>query len=152
MIKNKINNRIYVGQSKDIYSRWYKHKKFLTKQTHHNRELQKDWLDYGENNFSFSILEQCDETKLNERESYSKMQGVGYNKDLMVFNEITCKVNLETVEDEYIIGASNISNIKISPGTNSSALTSLIMPSLLTKQVGEDILFNASNDFSAFAS
>lgn len=86
MIKNKINNRIYVGQSKDIYSRWYKHKKFLTKQTHHNRELQKDWLDYGENNFSFSILEQCDETKLNERESYwinqCKSFDEGYNLDI----------------------------------------------------------------------
>ena len=44
------------------------------------------------------------------------------------------------------------SKITISPGTSSSAFSSTKAPSLLTIQVGEDILFKASNDFSALLS
>lgn len=37
------------------------------------------------------------------RESYSNMQGMGFSEDLMVWNEVECKVNLETTLDSYII-------------------------------------------------
>lgn len=36
-------------------------------------------------------------------ESYSAMQGVGYNEELMVFKEVSCKVNMDTTLDNYII-------------------------------------------------
>jgi hypothetical protein len=43
-------------------------------------------------------------------ESYSKMQGYGYDENLMVFNEVECKVNLETTKDNYIIKGNDSKN------------------------------------------
>lgn len=43
--------------------------------------------------------------EVNARESYSKMQGEDFNADLMVFDEILCKVNKENTKDNYIINA-----------------------------------------------
>jgi len=44
------------------------------------------------------------------KESYSKMQGYGYNEELMVFNEVECKVNLENSIDNYIIKGNESKN------------------------------------------
>ena len=70
MIKNKLNNKIYVGQSSNIENRWWKHKSFLNKNTHHNKRLQEDWNKYGKENFMMKILEECPNSLLNEREIY----------------------------------------------------------------------------------
>lgn len=70
MIQNKVDKKIYVGQSRDIYSRWWKHKSFLNKNTHHNKKLQEAWNKYGENSFLFSVLEECNKESLNEKEIY----------------------------------------------------------------------------------
>ena len=43
-------------------------------------------------------------------ESYSKMQGYGYSEELMVFNEVECKVNLESALDNYIIKGNESKN------------------------------------------
>ena len=44
------------------------------------------------------------------------------------------------------------SKMTTSPRTSSSAFNSMSLPSLLTTQVGDDIFFKASNDFSALFS
>ena len=44
------------------------------------------------------------------RESYSNMQGKNYKDELLVFKEITCKVNLESSIDGFIINASPAKN------------------------------------------
>lgn len=41
-------------------------------------------------------------------ESYSAMQGVGYDEELMVYKKSLCKVNLENTLDNYIIKANEI--------------------------------------------
>lgn len=69
-IKNKINGKYYIGQSKDIYSRWIHHKTDLRNGMHHNNHLQSAWNKYGEDNFEFSIIEECDKHDLNVREQY----------------------------------------------------------------------------------
>lgn len=69
-IENIDTNKKYIGQSKDIEGRWYKHKNELRHNSHDNDYLQKAWNKYGENRFEFSILEECDESELNEKEVY----------------------------------------------------------------------------------
>lgn len=71
IIKNKINEKVYIGQSKQLGQRYYGHLRSLKKGTHHNEILQKSFYKYGFDNFEFSILEEVlDENLLNEREKY----------------------------------------------------------------------------------
>lgn len=57
-ITNRENGKIYIGESLDIYRRWHKeHIPQLRKNCHYNEELQNDFNKYGEENFSFEILE-----------------------------------------------------------------------------------------------
>lgn len=85
-IENLITKTKYIGQSQDIYSRWYVHKRELNNNSHHNYRLQNDWNVYGENNFDFMIIEECDICQLNNRESYWIREfdsfNNGYNLDL----------------------------------------------------------------------
>lgn len=59
-ITNKINNKIYVGYSINIERRFRQHKNRLLKNIHQNEYLQLSWNKYGENNFIFEILEECE--------------------------------------------------------------------------------------------
>ena len=59
-IKNKINEKCYYGSSIDIDKRWNRHINDLIKNKHHNFHLQNAWNKYGENNFKFEIIEECD--------------------------------------------------------------------------------------------
>ena len=52
-IENRVNHKIYIGQSVDIYTRWYNHKHSLRNGIHYNKHLQKSWDKYGEENFEF---------------------------------------------------------------------------------------------------
>lgn len=62
IITNKINEKIYIGESLDIYRRWHKeHLPQLRKNQHYNKELQNDFNKYGEKNFSFEVLERYSE-------------------------------------------------------------------------------------------
>ena len=68
MIRCKPNNKIYVGQSVDISRRWKQHKVDLNSRHHSNEELQKDWDNYGEDNFEFKIVQKCKKEHLDELE------------------------------------------------------------------------------------
>lgn len=59
-IKNNINGKLYVGQSKDIQSRYRQHCSSLKKNKHYNLHLQKNYNKYGEFSFDLIILEECD--------------------------------------------------------------------------------------------
>lgn len=69
-IENLVNHKKYVGQSIDIYRRWNDHINELNGNRHHNIYLQRAWDKYGEENFSFYILEVCDRSLLDNREIY----------------------------------------------------------------------------------
>ena len=71
-ISNRITNKIYVGQSKDIIKRWRDHKTRLRSGNHVNIHLQNSWNKYGEGAFEFSVVEVCKKNfdVLNEREVY----------------------------------------------------------------------------------
>jgi group I intron endonuclease len=70
-IRNKLNNKSYIGSSKNLLNRWAKeHKPSLRNNKHYNSHLQHAWNKYGESNFEFIILEECLIEKLSEREEY----------------------------------------------------------------------------------
>lgn len=69
-ILNKLNQKRYIGQTYSIKNRFYRHKKELRKNAHHNNHLQSAWNKYGEENFEFSVIEYCEVDLLNEREAY----------------------------------------------------------------------------------
>lgn len=64
-IRNTVNNRIYIEGSMDLDAIWNRHKFQLNTGAHPNDELQKDWKEFGEANFSYEILSEIkqDETK-----------------------------------------------------------------------------------------
>ena len=69
-IKNKITNKMYIGQAINIQKRFISHKKSLIKKMHHSIKLQNSWNKYGEENFEFLIIEKCLIDELNSREIY----------------------------------------------------------------------------------
>lgn len=67
IITNKIDGKRYIGQSIDIFRRFQEHR-CVSHETnvHLKRALQK----YGKENFTYEILEECEESELNEKEIY----------------------------------------------------------------------------------
>jgi group I intron endonuclease len=84
------NNKIYIGQSKNIYSRWNAYKYFQRdyecyKKKNKNSLIFKSFKKYGYENHKFEILEICDELELNIKEiSYIKK----YNSNVLVGSKI----------------------------------------------------------------
>ena len=87
VIRNKINNKVYIGQSTNVNGRWRQHLSHLRRNIHHNEHLQSAWNKYGEINFEFSILELCDISCMDELErfyisKYNSMNAnFGYNRE-----------------------------------------------------------------------
>jgi hypothetical protein len=57
-IVNTVNNKKYIGRSKNIYNRIKIHLDELKNKSHHNYKLQEDYNTYGENAFKFLLLEE----------------------------------------------------------------------------------------------
>lgn len=85
-ITNTINNKCYIGLSRDVEYRWKEHK-------HHanynkrcsSKPLYNAFKKYGIDNFIFEILEECEENELSSREIFyinkykSNDKKYGYN-------------------------------------------------------------------------
>lgn len=82
-IENIVTGECYVGQSKNIMSRFQQHLSMLAKGEHHSLKLQKAYNTMGVNNFTLKILELCEENLLDskEQEWINKLDSVknGYN-------------------------------------------------------------------------
>lgn len=86
-IRNKINNKVYIGQSTDIERRLKEHLRYCRSRDVHrgNRHLVNSFIKYGEENFEAKILSICPKNELNARETLfiifyaSHDQAYGYN-------------------------------------------------------------------------
>ena len=83
-ITNIKNNMCYVGQAKDIASRWNQHcKRGVGADTPTKNKIYPAMLEYGIENFTFEIIEDCELEKLGEREKfwqdYFKAKEYGYS-------------------------------------------------------------------------
>lgn len=67
-IKNKVNNKCYVGSTKHPRQRKSDHFSYLKKGKHHSPYLQNSYNKYGKSSFEFSIIEECDLSTRKERE------------------------------------------------------------------------------------
>ena len=71
-IVNRINGKIYVGQSIDIIERWKQHgyKAFNNKEKGYTSAIHAAFRKYGIENFELEVLEECQVSELDERERY----------------------------------------------------------------------------------
>lgn len=68
-IENKINNKVYIGQSTNIQKRWKEH--LNNYETHrYDYAIYKAMEKYGIENFSFEVLEECSIEQISEKEQY----------------------------------------------------------------------------------
>lgn len=87
MIKNKINNMVYIGESMDIERRWEEHIAKLSNNSHHSWKFQSDWNRYGENCFEFGVIKEIKSFK----------------------NQTVCKSYIVILEDVFIKKYNSIS-------------------------------------------
>ena len=66
-VTNKINNKSYIGQSKNIEQRMRDHKSISRER---NVLLKRALKKYGVENFKYEVIEMCELNKLDEREIY----------------------------------------------------------------------------------
>ena len=78
-IVNLISGDFYIGSSKDIERRWSEHKRKLNIRKHQNVILQRAWDKYGENNFSFEVVETCSLENLLVLENHYLSKNPKYN-------------------------------------------------------------------------
>lgn len=69
-IINSVNSKSYIGSSKNIYKRLRDHIYRLRRGSHYNEYLQRAFIKYGERNFYFSVIEECLESLLEDREQF----------------------------------------------------------------------------------
>lgn len=88
IIVNVLNNKRYVGSSKDVYHRLHKHKSQLKNNIHSNPHLQNSW-NKNESSLRCYLIEECQTDILNEREQYwiDKISPE-YNIDRIVFPRV----------------------------------------------------------------
>ena len=83
-ITNLVNNKIYIGKTKNIEKRWKRHI-YLAK-TGFKRHLYEAMRKYGIDNFSIEIIDECKDGEEDIREKYwirktqSYKNTIGYNK------------------------------------------------------------------------
>ncbi len=78
-VKNLVNNKILIGSSKNLPGRINRFKFGLKYGTESNKELNEDYKKYGEENFSFDVI---DELKPKDDPVYD------YTEDLKVLEEM----------------------------------------------------------------
>lgn len=85
-ITNTITKKIYIGQSIDIYRRWWEHKARYQNQDNncYDKPLYRSMRKYGIDNFCFEIIEECMPDELNSKEIfymqyYNTITPNGYN-------------------------------------------------------------------------
>ena len=88
-IKNIRNNKVLIDYSIDMESKWNRHKMELKFGNHRNKNFQKDWNEYGEDDFVFDVLS---ELKKSEEEN------TNYNKELKTLQDMVIEeLNIENI-------------------------------------------------------
>lgn len=71
-IENLINHKKYIGQAVDIQTRWKNHRSTMNDPNDkgYDYHLYRSMRKYGIENFSFTVIEECLISELNDRERY----------------------------------------------------------------------------------
>lgn len=137
-IQNKLNGKIYIGQSVNIFHRWRQHKVVGNNKNDdkHLYPLYKAMYKDGLENFDFSIIEECSKDKLNEREKYwilyydSINLDKGYNlildfKKEGIFGSKLCLEQVEEIKEKLL--KTNLNEFEIGNlyGVNADTISSI---------------------------
>lgn len=144
-IKNKINNKVYIGLSKNLERRKIQHISCLRGGYHFNTKLQNAFNKYGEENFEWSILEYTDLDSLSDKEVYyiKKFNSVekGYNiENGGLYNKEISEETKQKLSNSRI-GSKNHNSI-VDDETAENILLSLMDFDKEIKDIAED--FNVS--------
>lgn len=60
-IRNVLNDKIYIGSSKNLKKRWTRHRSDLKMNCHHSDYLQRSWNKYGKDFFVLEVIEETDD-------------------------------------------------------------------------------------------
>ncbi len=111
-ITNKLNGKIYVGQTlKSLEERFQKHCWGTTEKDkyHLNMAIKKAIRKYGKDNFTIELIEEVETDKLDEREvywiSFYDSYNKGYNCTLGGQNGATRKTSLTWIQENEVIEA-----------------------------------------------
>jgi len=95
IVKNKANGKVLLGSSLNLEGPLNKHKFTLKIGSHLNKALQKDWDEYGPDNFVFEILEEVkvqDNPNFNLQDELTLLEQIWLEK-LQPFGERGYNVN-----------------------------------------------------------
>ena len=88
-IKNIKNNKALIDNSIDMESKWNRHKMELKFGNHRNRNFQKEWNEYGEENFVFEVLSELIK---------SEEENINYAKELKTLQDMVIEeLNVENI-------------------------------------------------------
>ena len=124
-IENLIDGKTYIGSSVNLESREYKYFWMLERGSHDNIHLQNSYNKFGKVNFKFTIIEECENSLLIQKENHyinfykSSNQKFGYNMASVnefrrnTFNdEVKMKLSKYNMVKNGNIGKFSLINIK----------------------------------------
>ena len=136
-ITNNQNGHCYIGQSRDIISRWSDHKiaAYNERGKGYNYPLYRAIRKYGINNFNFQILVECEIIELNQKEvyyislfkpEYNQTEGGLYNiipqkltstqvKEIqnILIQDINGEVSHKKLAEQYCVSKDTIRDINV---------------------------------------
>lgn len=107
IIKNTISAKFYIGSTNNIKKRWLDHKRELKKNKHHSPRLQNAWNKYGEESFTFEVVEEVQNVLLLEEieQHYLDVlkpydENVGYNISMFAQASMRGRKHSETTKQK----------------------------------------------------
>jgi hypothetical protein len=70
-IRNSINGKVFIGGSLNLDAIWNRNRMELNFGSHKNEMLQKEWIEFGEENFRYEILSEIQQ-KDGDKVDYKK--------------------------------------------------------------------------------
>jgi group I intron endonuclease len=88
-IRNIINNKIYIESSANLVAIWNRYKFQLKNGLHTNGSLQKEWMEFGEENFVYEILSEIkqDDNKTMDYRKEAKQLEKMFIDELLPFDD-----------------------------------------------------------------
>jgi hypothetical protein len=75
-IVNKVNGKVFIGSSPDLKAIWNSQRFQLEAGMHQNAALQKDWKEFGPENFAYEIIEELPYTEGKEVDYPSEIKAL----------------------------------------------------------------------------
>ena len=147
-ITNKLNNKKYIGTTKyDIQQRYKEHVSRSKSSKYIHYPLYNAFRKYGLENFEISIIEECDENKMFEREIYyislfDTYRGEGYNATIGGEGKQGVEVTDEKIIETYIDNGNKLYATSNKLNCNAETIRNILhkygIPTNSFKQYNED--------------